>query len=165
MIRKNNGFSYKPSMLIILSLIIVLIGCSDDEPIVIDTDTPDIETENPDTGSEEPGDLPAVDDINYETKAFTLLTLEKPSYLTSENEVQWEVISSPSELFRISHLQEQTTMFIAAVEGEYVLKVTGGDIEGKVIITVAKPTKQPSPYIAKVFDYMPAPGQIGRAHV
>ena len=51
-------------------------------------------------------------------------------------------------------------MFIAAVEGEYVLKVTGGDIEGKVIITAAKPTKQPSPYIAKVFDYMPAPGQF-----
>ena len=167
MIRKNNGFSYKPSMLIILSLIIVLIGCSDDEPIVNDTETPDIETETPeigveepDTGSEEPADLPPIDDINYETKAFTLLTLEKPSYLTSENEVQWEVISSPSELFRISHLQEQTTMFIAAVEGEYVLKVTGGDIEGKVIITVAKPTKQPSPYIAKVFDYMPAPGQF-----
>lgn len=167
MIRKNNAFSYKPSILIILSLIIVLIGCSDDEPIVIDTENPEIETETPeigveepDTGSEEPDDLPPVDDINYEAKAFSLLTLEKPSYLTSENDVQWEVISSPSDLFRISHLQEQTTMFIAAVEGEYVLKVTGGDIEGKVIITVAKPTKQPSPYIAKVFDYMPAPGQF-----
>lgn len=158
--RKNNAFSYKPSMLIILSLLIVLIGCSDDEPIVIDTETPDIETENPETGVEDPGDLPPVDDINYETKAFTLLTLEKPSYLTSENEVQWEVISSPSDLFRISHLQEQTTLFIAAVEGEYVLKVTEGDIEGKVIIKVAKPTIQPSPYIAKVFDYMPAPGQF-----
>ena len=158
--RKNNAFNYKPSMLIILSLLIVLIGCSDDEPIVIDTETPDIETENPETGVEDPGDLPPVDDINYETKAFTLLTLEKPSYLTSENEVQWEVISSPSDLFRISHLQEQTTLFIAAVEGEYVLKVTEGDIEGKVIIKVAKPTIQPSPYIAKVFDYMPAPGQF-----
>lgn len=158
--RKNNAFSYKPSMLIILSLLIVLIGCSDDEPIVIDTETPDIETENPEKGVEDPGDLPPVDDINYETKAFTLLTLEKPSYLTSENEVQWEVISSPSDLFRISHLQEQTTLFIAAVEGEYVLKVTEGDIEGKVIIKVAKPTIQPSPYISKVFDYMPAPGQF-----
>lgn len=165
--RKDIAIGSRPNMLIVLLLIAVLIGCSDEEPIVTSPEVPDTEIENPDkeaedpdTGTEDPADSPSVEDINYETKTFTLLTLEKPSYFASIDDVKWNVISSPSELFRISHLDAQTAMFVAANEGEYTLKVTGGDIEGKVIVSVAKPNKQPSPYISKVFDYMPAPGQF-----
>lgn len=162
--KKNIAIGFRPNLLILL-LIAILIGCSDEELIVVspeapDTENPDIEVEDPDKGTEDPADFPSVEDINYETKTFTLLTLEKPLYLASEDDVQWDVISSPSELFRISHLDAQTAMFIAANEGEYTLKVTGGDIEGKVIISVSKSNKQPSPYISEVFDYMPAPGQF-----
>lgn len=163
--RKDSAIGFRSNMLIVLLLIAVLIGCSDEEPIVIspevpETENPDKEAEDPDTGTEDPEDIPSVEDINYETKTFTLLTLEKPSYLASEDDVQWNVISSPSEIFRISHLDAQTALFVAAIEGEYTLKVTGGEIEGKVIISVSKLSKQPSPYISKVFDYMPAPGQF-----
>lgn len=163
--RKDSPIGFRSNMLIVLLLIAVLIGCSDEEPIVIspeapETENPDKEAEDPDTGTEDPEDIPSVEDINYETKTFTLLTLEKPSYLASEDDVQWNVISSPSEIFRISQLDAQTALFVAAIEGEYTLKVTGGEIEGKVIISVSKLSKQPSPYISEVFDYMPAPGQF-----
>ena len=127
--RKDSAIGFRSNMLIVLLLIAVLIGCSDEEPIVIspevpETENPDKEAEDPDTGTEDPEDIPSVEDINYETKTFTLLTLEKPSYLASEDNVQWNVISSPSEIFRISHLDAQTALFVAAIEGEYTLKVT-----------------------------------------
>ncbi len=165
--RKNSVFRFNSSMLIILSLIIVLYGCSDDEPIVLTPEIPEIEAENPDkgtdepnTGTEEPEEFSPVEDIYYETKTFTLLTLDKPSYLANNDKVQWEVISSPSEIYRLSQPDTHSAMFVAAKEGEYTLKVTGDEIEGKVIIKVGKPSKNPSPYITKVFEYMPAPGQF-----
>lgn len=102
----------------------------------------------------------AAEITGVETTAYTILTLESPWYFSEEMEVQWELASAPSELYRLSYADSRTPLFVAAKEGEYTVNVTGGGIEGKVVVTVGKPAKQPSPYIAKVFDYLPAPGQF-----
>ncbi len=44
--RKDSAIGFRSNMLIVLLLIAVLIGCSDEEPIVISPEVP--ETENPD---------------------------------------------------------------------------------------------------------------------
>lgn len=100
-------------------------------------------------------------EVTYvETKTYTLAELASPEYLSEINEVQWEVISSPSELYRLSYAETKTPLFVAAKEGVYTLNVTGGGIIGEVVVIVGKREQQPSPYIAKVFDYLPAPGQF-----
>src|SRR5690554_3408328 len=120
--RKDSAIGFRSNMLIVLLLIAVLIGCSDEEPIVIspevpETENPDKEAEDPDTGTEDPEDIPSVEDINYETKTFTLLTLEKPSYLASEDNVQWNVISSPSEIFGLAICGAQISVVFTSLVG------------------------------------------------
>src|SRR5690554_1086634 len=95
-----------------------------------------------------------------ETETHTLLSLEAPGYLDDENEVEWEVTSTSSELYRLSYADTQSPVFVAAEEGEYRLKVAGGEIEGEVLVTVGKREQEATPYIAEVFDFLPAPGQF-----
>src|SRR5690554_248331 len=97
-----------------------------------------------------------------ETATHTLLSLEIPAYLDGEDEMEWVVISASSELYRLSYADTSSPLFVAAKEGEYRLKVTGGEIEGEVVVTVGKLEQEASRYIAEVFDFLPAP-EIGRA--
>ena len=66
-----------------------------------------------------------------ETVTHTLLSLETPAYLDGENEIEWVVISTSSELYRLSYADTSSPLFVAAEEGEYRLKVIGGEIEGE----------------------------------
>ncbi len=95
-----------------------------------------------------------------ETDTHTLLSLETPAYLEGEEEIEWVVISTSSELCRLSYADTSSPLFVAAEEGEYRLKVIGGEIEGEVIVTVGKREQEATPYIAEVFDFLPAPGQF-----
>ncbi len=98
--------------------------------------------------------------IRVETATHTLLSLETPAYLDDEAEIQWVATSASSELYRLSYADTSSPLFVAAKEGEYRLKVTGGEIEGEVVVTVGKLEQEASPYIAEVFDFLPAPGQF-----
>lgn len=98
--------------------------------------------------------------ITVETQTYSILTLDTPAYAENESEVHWEITQSASDLSRLSFADTKTPMFVSAVEGEYLLQLTAGEIQGNVKIIVKKRTKQPSAYIAKVFDYLPAPGQF-----
>jgi hypothetical protein len=68
-------------------------------------------------------------------------------------------VSAPSELYRLSG-QGLTALFSAVVKGNYKLKVSAADLVDTVFVTVQQADKTPSPYTAKVFDYLPAPGQF-----
>ncbi len=97
---------------------------------------------------------------NIETSVYTIISLETPSFLTDSENIQWELLNSPSELYRLSDKNTKTPMFIAGKEGEYQLLVTDGEIKSTMKVIVKKSVKKQSPYISKVFDYLPAPGQF-----
>ncbi len=99
--------------------------------------------------------------LTIEGVEHTLLPLELPDYLKDKDDIKWEVIEeTPSTLYRLSQMDSKKAMFIAAEKGEYILQVTSGEIKVIVKVVVAKAAKEPSPYIAQVFDYFPAPGQF-----
>ena len=100
--------------------------------------------------------------IQLQTEANRLLKLEVPEYLINETDLQWEVTSSSSELYRLSYGESQNPIFVAAEEGNYQLKVTSKNMKSEVdIVIVVTPREQESsPYIYEVFDFLPAPGQF-----
>lgn len=95
--------------------------------------------------------------ISAKTKTYALVTLESP--FGEADNIEWKVIKSPSNLYRLAYSEALSPMFVAAKEGEYVFEVSNGVTKSIAKITVEPRDKQPSPYIAKVFDYLPAPGQ------
>lgn len=100
------------------------------------------------------------ENVKVETVAYTILPLEAPTYLNNTEKLEWEVINAPSDLYRLSSVKTNTAMFIAGKVGEYSLQVTDGEMKSVIKVTVKKNEKQLSSYIAKVFDYLPAPGQF-----
>jgi hypothetical protein len=99
---------------------------------------------------------------NIETNTFRITTLGVLEYFAEVEHVTWEVTSSSSELYRVSYLNSKNPMFVTAEAGEYLLKVSSDELEGEVtvLITVESSEQEPSPYIAEIFDFLPAPGQF-----
>lgn len=98
--------------------------------------------------------------VAFETEIYTIHTLEVPDFIDEATHVTWEVIKAPTELYRLSYTDTQSPLFVTTKEGEYELSVSDGVIESKIKIIVKKGAGKLSPYISKVFDYLPAPGQF-----
>lgn len=100
-------------------------------------------------------------EMRFETTTHSLLLLELPEYMKGNENIEWKIVETASEIYRFSQMTGvETPMFIAAKEGKYLLQVSSGDLKEIVSIVVTKATEEPSPYIANVFDYLPAPGQF-----
>lgn len=88
------------------------------------------------------------------------LKLSLPDYVKNSDNPIWTIVEQASDICRMSFVETEAPIFIAGEDGEYRLQLNIEDIVGDFSITVTKPIKQLSPYIAKVFDYFPAPGQF-----
>lgn len=99
--------------------------------------------------------------INWQTTANTILRLQASPKFGNKTDVKWEVISAPSDLYRLSDSSSTSTALFTTVNfGSYKLKVSSGDLVDTLLITVRQSDKAQSPFITKVFDYLPAPGQF-----
>lgn len=98
--------------------------------------------------------------LNWQTTANTILTLEASKKFSGKNDLKWEMLSAPNELYRLSGSSVSTALFSTVSRGTYKLKVSAGDLVDTLLITVRQPGQAQSPYITKVFDYLPAPGQF-----
>ena len=98
--------------------------------------------------------------LNWQTTTNTILTLEASRKFAGKNDLKWEVLSAPTELHRLSGSGVSTALFSTVSRGTYKLKVSSGDLVDTLLITVRQPGQAQSPYITKVFDYLPAPGQF-----
>lgn len=99
--------------------------------------------------------------VALETYTYTILPLELPNLKDNGPEkTEWNVITTPTDLYRISTPTIGIASFIAAREGEFHLQAVIGGVVRDIIVTVKKQVKTMSPYIAIVFDYLPAPGQF-----
>lgn len=97
---------------------------------------------------------------NAETSVYTILTIETPSFFANSETIQWEVLDTPSELYRFSNTHTKAPLFVAAKEGEYQLQATDGEVKMRMKVVVKRSENKLSSYISKVFDYLPAPGQF-----
>ncbi|RFS21882.1 hypothetical protein DVR12_14615 [Chitinophaga silvatica] len=97
--------------------------------------------------------------LNWETTTNTILPLEASQKFTNKTDVKWEILSAPSDLYRLS-ANNATAQFTSVSRGTYKLKVSSADLVDTLLITVRQTAKPQSPFIYKVFDYLPAPGQF-----
>jgi hypothetical protein len=97
--------------------------------------------------------------VNWQTTANTILTLEASQKFANKNDVKWELLSTPSELYRLSG-NVQTAQFTTVNRGTYKIKVSSGELVDTLLITVRQADRPQSAFISKVFDYLPAPGQF-----
>ncbi|RPD39466.1 hypothetical protein [Chitinophaga barathri] len=99
---------------------------------------------------------------NWLATTNTILKLEASQKFAGRNDLKWEILSAPSELYRLSDTSSgsATALFAAVSRGGYQLKVSSGDLIDTLLITVRQSDQLFSPYITKVFDYLPAPGQF-----
>lgn len=98
--------------------------------------------------------------VNWQTTTNTILTLQASQKFANKSDIKWEMLTTPSELYRLSGNNGPTALFTTVGRGTYKLKISSGELVDTLLITVKQPGQAQSPYIAKVFDYLPAPGQF-----
>lgn len=97
---------------------------------------------------------------NLSTQPNTIVSLAVSDKLKGKA-VTWEVLNAPSTLYRLVQPDAQSGLFITLDKGTYQLRAVSGTITDTVIVSVQQPgLERQSPYISKVFDYLPAPGQF-----
>jgi len=90
----------------------------------------------------------------------TILKLEAPQKFADKDILKWEMISAPSELYRLTAGTSSAAFFAAVNTGTYQIKVSWGNLADTLMVSVQQPAKAASGFTAKIFDYMPAPGQF-----
>ncbi|RXK87208.1 hypothetical protein [Filimonas effusa] len=98
--------------------------------------------------------------LNWQTTTNAILTIAAPQKFAGKTDVSWEVLSAPSDLYRLSDNKTSTALFSTVDRGTYQLSVSSGNLVDTLLVTVRQAAKLQSAYIAKVFDYLPAPGQF-----
>lgn len=98
--------------------------------------------------------------LRLETQAYEVLAIDLPEAFQGADGVEWKVVSAASDLYRLQAAGGGKALFVAARAGKYHGQATSQGLICDVMITVKEPAKKLSPYIAKVYDYLPAPGQF-----
>lgn len=100
---------------------------------------------------------------DLQTTIHKIFTLPLLTTIPTGQEVKLVVANSPSQskLHRASLVEEKTATFLTYKAGDYELHLLiNGAVAEIINIKVEEKTNKRSPYISKVFDYMPAPGQF-----
>ncbi|NIG55713.1 hypothetical protein [Chitinophaga sp. Cy-1792] len=98
--------------------------------------------------------------LNWEISTNSILTLEASQKFAGKTDLKWEVLSGPSTLYRLTDSSTTTAQFSTVDRGTYQLRVSSGTLVDTMLITAKQATNPQSPYTAKVFDFLPAPGQF-----
>ena len=141
-------------LLMLVSLCcVVFFACSDD-------------SKGPFTpGGDDDGQLGEIKDTVFTSSSNALTRLVLTNAPEGEDVVwQWNMESAPSEIYSLTQATSREAVFLAGVAGTYNLEVTATRGEesrtGNITVTVKKNADEPSPYIAKVYVFLPAVGQF-----
>ncbi|PXY47123.1 PKD domain-containing protein [Flavobacterium hydrophilum] len=100
----------------------------------------------------------------FKIQRFTILAVSPKTNAGSEATYNWTAENVSSENYSLVNTTSKEALFAATIEGIYEFKVVitdkGTTQTKKVTITVATETKELKSYIAKVFEFKPAPGQF-----
>ncbi|MFH6942657.1 cell surface protein [Flavobacterium sp. FlaQc-50] len=132
-------------LVLLLPAVLLLVNCSGG----------DESKENGNTGQ---------DDSGYSVQRAAIVTVTSKGVVSTEATYSWSVTTAPSENYSLTNTTEKEVLFAATETGTYELTVTindKGNVQTqKVKVNVSKETKELKTYIAKVFDFKPAPGQF-----
>ena len=89
----------------------------------------------------------------------TILSLEAPKAFSGNSELHWEVVEASSPLHRLVDAGKNA-QFIASEAGMFMLQIYDEEKVANLEVHVTPATREISPYFAKAFDFLPAPGQF-----
>ncbi|WP_166923138.1 cell surface protein [Flavobacterium poyangense] len=132
-------------LLLLLPAILLLINCSGS----------DENGENGNGGQE---------DTAYTVQRAAIVAVTSKGSVSAEATYSWSVTNAPSENYALANSTAKEALFAATEVGLYELTVSITD-KGivqtqKIMVKVSKEIKELKTYIAKVFDFKPAPGQF-----
>ncbi|MFH6988025.1 cell surface protein [Flavobacterium collinsii] len=117
-----------------------------------------------DTAKEDNNPPPVSSDLALNMQRFATLAINPTINAATEATYSWSVSKATSENYVLTNIAEKEVLFAAAETGVYELTVAvnnkGSLQTQKAVITVTKETKEYKAYIAKVFEFKPAPGQF-----
>ena len=100
----------------------------------------------------------------FTTQRFTILKIPANTTANADATYNWSVTNAPSENYSIANSTTKEALFAAAETGVYELALAINDKGNlqtkKITITVTKEAKELKTFIAKVFEFKPAPGQF-----
>lgn len=111
--------------------------------------------------SKDDSDVPNTVTAEMQVAQCEVLTIDTPVELKSGTTYQWKVEATTPETYSINEISTKKVEFAAIANGVYTLSLTaanGSEPIYKAIVVVKEKTC--SPYIAKIFDFMPAVGQF-----
>lgn len=100
----------------------------------------------------------------YNTQRATIIALAASTAVSSDATYNWTVKTAPSENYSLANTVSKEALFAATEIGIYELEVIisdkGNTQTQNVKVNVTKENKEYKTFIAKVFEFKPAPGQF-----
>jgi hypothetical protein len=100
----------------------------------------------------------------YNTQRATIIAITISNAVSADATYSWSIKTAPSDNYSLANTTAKEALFAAAEIGTYELEVVisdkGNTQTQKVKVYVSKETKEYKTFIAKVFDFKPAPGQF-----
>lgn len=100
----------------------------------------------------------------YNTQRATIIALTINNTVSADATYSWSITTAPSDNYSLANTTAKEALFAAAEIGIYELEVAindkGNKQTQKVKVYVSKEAKEYKTFIAKVFDFKPAPGQF-----
>lgn len=100
----------------------------------------------------------------YNTQRATIIALTINNTVSADATYSWSITTAPSDNYSLANTTAKEALFAAAEIGTYELEVAindkGNKQTQKVKVYVSKEVKEYKTFIAKVFDFKPAPGQF-----
>lgn len=102
--------------------------------------------------------------LTAESTSCKAIEIDTKLKLSAAASYQWSVANMPAETYSLTNTTAEKATFLATVAGSYQIQLTAK--EGtqtyirNVTVAIKEPATKLSPYIAKVIDLLPAPGQF-----
>ena len=96
--------------------------------------------------------------------AFSATVIDPELNIGNAAIYEWSVLEAPSGIYSITGINDKNLTILTYTTGTFSLKLSAFkenlSFIRNITVTVNNPLKTPTPYIAKVIDYSPAPGQF-----
>lgn len=107
---------------------------------------------------------PTIGNYEYNVLRATITPITIKNIVSGDATYKWSVTTAPSDNYSLAYTDIKEALFVATDIGIYELAVIitdkGKSQTEKIKVVVTKETKEYKTYIAKVFDFKPAPGQF-----
>jgi hypothetical protein len=144
----NNKITKHFRMLLLLFIGVLVTNCSSSDESSDD--------KNPPTGN--------IGNNEFNAQRATIVAVTTNSTVSADATYSWSVTTAASENYSLANTSAKEALFVATEIGIYELAVVindkGATQTQKVKVFISKEAKEYKTFIAKVFDFKPAPGQF-----